>query len=149
MEIRLEKNIANVIKLFISRTEEPKRQNREELYLDEKGIHNDKFYNKDIIRSVLLSSIHSYELAEDNGIHMEYGSLGENILIDYNVYNLSMGTQLKIGEVIVEITQNCTICNYLSIIDKSLPKLLRNDRGIFVKVIQSGVIKEGDSLSYY
>lgn len=80
---------------------------------------------------------------------MEYGSLGENILIDYNVYNLSMGTQLKIGEVIVEITQNCTICNYLSIIDKSLPKLLRNDRGIFVKVIQSGVIKEGDSLSYY
>ncbi len=143
----MKNRIGKVIKLFISREEETKRQNREELYLDKKGIHNDKFYDKDITRSVLLSSTHSYELALDNDIRMEYGTLGENILIDYNVYTLSMGTQLEIGEVVVEITQNCTICNHLSVIDKSLPKLLRKDRGIFVKVIQGGVIKEGDSVN--
>jgi len=140
------KKIAKVVSLFISRKEEPKRQSKLELYLDEKGVHNDKFYDKDIERSVLVSSTHSYTLALNKDISMEYGALGENILIDYNIYSLLMGTQIQIGEVVLEITQNCTICNHLSSIDKSLPKLLKKDRGIFVKVIQSGEIKEGDSV---
>jgi len=141
------KKIAKVVTLFISRKEEPKRQNKLELYLDEKGVQSDKFYNKGIERSVLISSIHSYRLALENDISMEYGALGENILIDYNIYSLPMGTQIKIGnEVVLEVTQNCTICSHLSVIDKSLPKLLKKDRGIFVKVINSGVIKEGDSV---
>jgi len=141
------KKIAKVVTLFISRKEEPKRQNKLELYLDEKGVQSDKFYNKGIERSVLISSIHSYRLALENDISMEYGALGENILIDYNIYSLPMGTQIKIGnEVVLEVTQNCTICSHLSVIDKNLPKLLKKDRGIFVKVINSGVIKEGDSV---
>ena len=140
------KEIGKVIKLFISRKEEPKRQTKFELYLDEKGVHNDKFYDKEVERSVLLSSTHSYALALEHDISMEYGTLGENILINYNFYSFTMGRQIQIGEVIVEITQNCTICTHLSSIDKSLPKLLRKDRGIFVKVIKAGAIKEGDSV---
>ncbi len=140
------KAIGKVIKLFISRKEEPKRQSKSEIYLDEKGVQYDKFYNKEVERSVLLSSTHSYTLASEHQISMEYGTLGENILINYNLYSLTMGTQLEIGEVIVEVTQNCTICTHLSSIDKMLPKLLKKDRGIFVKVVQSGVIKEGDSV---
>jgi len=141
------KKIAKVVTLFISKKEEPKHQSKLELYLDEKGVQNDKFYNKGIERSVLISSTHSYTLALEHDISMDYGALGENILIDYNIYSLLMGTQLQIGdEVVVEITQNCTICSHLSVIDKSLPKLLKKDRGIFVKVVQSGTIKEGDSV---
>ena len=142
----MKNKIGKVIKLFVSRKEAPKRQNKQELYLDEKGVQNDKFYDKDLERSVLLSSTHSYTLALEHQISMEYGTLGENILIDYNIYSLTMGRQIEIGEVIVEITQNCTICTHLSSIDKSLPKLLKKDRGIFVKVVQSGEIKEGDSV---
>jgi MOSC domain-containing protein YiiM len=77
---------------------------------------------------------------------MTYGALGENILIDYNPYDLAIGSQIQIGEVVLEITQNCTICNHLSFIDKTLPKLLKDDRGIFVKVVKVGVIKKRDKL---
>ena len=142
----MKNEIGKVIRLFLSKKEEPKRQNKAKIYLDEKGVIDDKFYDKGVERSVLLSSTHSYTLASEHQILMEYGTLGENILIDYNLYSLTMGTVLQIGEVKVEITQNCTICNHLSSVDKALPKLLRKDRGIFVKVIQSGVIKEEDKV---
>ncbi len=144
----MKKDIGRVIKLFISQREEPKRQNRAELYLDKKGVVDDKFYGKDLERSILMSSLHSYKMALDSNIEMEYGTLGENILINYNLYSFAGGTKLEIGDnVIIEITKNCTICNHLSVIDKSLPKLLRKDRGIFVKVIKEGFIKEGDIVS--
>ena len=143
----MKNEIGRVIKLFLSRKEAPKRQSKSEIYLDEKGVQNDKFYDKKVERSVLLSSTHSYTLAFEQDISMEYGTLGENILINYtHLYSLTMGTQIQIGEVVVEVTQNCTICTHLSSIDKALPKLLKKDRGIFVKVIQEGAIKEGDSV---
>jgi MOSC domain-containing protein YiiM len=48
--------------------------------------------------------------------------------------------------VVVEVTQNCTICNHLSSIDKRLHSLLKDDRGIFVKVVEEGFIEKGDKL---
>lgn len=140
----MNKNDGQVIKLFISNKESSKRQNKSEIYLDKEGVVGDKFYHKDQQRAVLVTSLESYTLALDHRILMEHGTLGENILIDFNPYLLAKGTQLKIGEVIIEIAQNCTICNHLSVIDKSLPVLLKKDRGIFVKVIKEGIIKEKD-----
>ncbi len=69
---------------------------------------------------------------------MPFGSLGENILIDYNPYHLNAGDQLRMGEVVLQISQNCTICDHLSKIDETLPTLLKDDRGIFAKVIKGG-----------
>jgi len=114
--------------------------------LDCKGIISDKHYNKSINRSVLITSLDSYTLAKNNGINVPYGALGENILIDYNPYHLTAGTKLKIGKVILEINQACTLCKSLTTIDSKLPKLLKDDRGIFAKVIDDGSIKEDDDI---
>ncbi|MDQ7086016.1 MAG: MOSC domain-containing protein [Sulfurovum sp.] len=114
--------------------------------LDTQGILKDKHYNQNPSRSVLMTSLESYALAKHHGIAMDKGFLGENILIDYNPYHLSSGTRLQIGETILEITQPCTLCKSLSDIDVSLPLLLKDDRGIFAKVLVAGCIKEGDSL---
>jgi len=57
-----------------------------------------------------------------------------------------MGSKLQIGEVVLEVTQYCTICNHLSTIDKTLPRLLKDDRGIFVKVVEAGFIAKGDKI---
>ena len=141
-----EKCIGKVVELFISKKNESTRTSRTILELDSDGIIDDKFYAKNIERSVLLTTIESYQLALAHNIEIFSGALGENILIDYNPYALAIGTQIKIGEVIVEITQNCTICNHLSSIDKKLPSLLKNDRGVFVKVIEAGFIEKGDKL---
>jgi len=114
--------------------------------LDSQGIVDDKHYNKDVDRSVLITSLESYALANHHDIDLAYGFLGENILIDYNPYHLSAGTRLKIGKVTFEISQPCTLCKSLTKIDSKLPKLLKNDRGIFAKVMESGSIKEGDDI---
>ena len=140
----MSKDVGEVVELFISEKGNAKRIAKVEIFLDEKGVIGDKFYGKDSNRSVLLTSSESYMLVKSHQIIMERGTLGENILINYNPYKLDMGSQLKIGTVIIEITQNCTICNHLSVVDKSLPKLLKDDRGIFVKVVNEGSMKRGD-----
>ena len=114
--------------------------------LDTEGILTDKHYAKSISRSVLITSLESYELASDHGIDAAYGVLGENMLIDYNPYHLRSGERLKIGKVIFEISQPCTLCKSLTKIDSKLPKLLKDDRGIFAKVLEAGSIKEGDDI---
>ena len=114
--------------------------------LDSKGIVSDKHYNKSIDRSVLITSLESYALAKKHDIDVSYGALGENILIDYNPYHLTSGTKLKIGKVTLMISQPCTLCKSLTNIDSKLPKLLKDDRGIFAKVMESGTIKEDDDI---
>ena len=140
------KSIGEVLELFVSVKGDSKRIAKTVIELNENGIVGDKFYAKDKERSVLLTTIESYGMAVANNIHMPYGSLGENILIDYNPYNLPLGTKIQMGEVVLEVAQNCTICNHLSSIDKTLPKLLKDDRGIFVKVVEAGFIEKGDKL---
>jgi len=119
---------------------------REEILLDEGGVCFDKFHNKNIKRSVLLASEDSYALVRENDIDISSGKLGENILIDYNPYSLGINSKLRIGEVILEISQECTLCKSLSKINEKLPKLLEKDRGIFSKVIVGGRIKKGDKV---
>jgi len=117
-----------------------------ELLLDTQGIIKDKHYNKDIERSVLIASLESYALAKNHGIDVPLGALGENLLIDYNPYQLQAGSRLKIANVTLEISQHCTLCKSFTKIDAKLPSLLKNDRGIFAKVIKPGHIQEGDDI---
>lgn len=142
----MNKNSGKVLALFISKKEIPTRISRTTLKVDKEGIVGDKFYARDLERSILLTSVSSYLLALKHNVKMPYGALGENILIDYNPYSLAVGSHIQIGEVILEVTQNCTICNHLSLIDKILPSLLKEDRGIFVKVVKVGCIEKGDKL---
>ncbi len=141
-----ETSIGTISALFISHKGSSTRERQPNIHLNLKGISDDKFYNKDIQRSVLITSKESYLLAQKHHIEMPYGSLGENLLIDYNPYHLPSGTQLSIGTCILEISQNCTLCDHLSSIDKRLPTLLKHDRGIFAKVIQEGEIKKDDEI---
>ena len=140
------KNVGTIITLFISKEGIKGKVEKATLRLDKKGITCDKYYNKDIQRSILITSIQSYTLAEAHHIQMPYGSLGENLLIDYNPYHLTPGTKLQIGDVLLEISQYCTMCDHLSNIDKQLPTLLKDDRGIFAKVLIGGTISKDDTL---
>lgn len=136
--------VGKVIELFYSTNDG--RISPTNLSLDEKGVLKDKYYDKNIQRSVLIASLDSYTLAKSNGIDAPYSSLGENILIDYNPYHLDEGKQLQIGDLILEISQHCTLCNSLAKVNSELPKILKNDRGIFAKVIRNGVICRDDSI---
>ena len=136
--------VGNILELFYSTSDG--RVNTNTLALDNKGVLEDKYYDKDTQRSVLITSLESYKLAASYDIDALYGVLGENLLIDYNPYHLKPGTKLVINDLELEISQNCTICNSLAKVDARLPDLLKDDRGIFAKVISSGTIKKGDNI---
>jgi len=137
-------DVGEVIALFISQKGVSQRVPKSTLKVDKEGIFEDKFYAKDSQRSILITTVESYQLAKEEDIALVYGSLGENIVIDYNPYMLPIGKEFRIGTVLLEITQHCTLCKSLTKVDSKLPKLLKNDRGIFAKVIESGSIYKGD-----
>ena len=140
------KNVGKVTNLFISVQRSSTRVEKELFNLDPKGIIGDKYYDTNVNRSVLITSEASYTLANDHNIELPFGSLGENILINYNPYHLTAGDRLRVGDVVLEISQNCTMCDHLSKIDEYLPTLLKDDRGIFAKVIEGGVLKKEDEI---
>jgi MOSC domain-containing protein YiiM len=139
-------HVGKVLSLYISDKETSRTLEKNSIEIDKPGIIHDKHYNKDIERSILITSVQSYELLNRYDIHIPYGTLGENLLIDFNPYHLPIGTKLQIGETLLEITQNCTLCKHLALHDKRIPKLLKNDRGIFAKAIQRGLISIDDSI---
>jgi len=137
-------HVGNVIEMFYSTRNG--RVNTTALTLDSKGVLEDKYYNKNSDRSVLITSLDSYKLAKKHGVDAAYSALGENLLIDYNPYHLEPGARLHIGDLVLEISQNCTLCNSLAKADASLPKLLKDDRGIFARVIKGGTIVKSDNI---
>lgn len=145
------KNIGSVIGTF-SATNETKssmpRPKVDELKLIvDYGIENDKFANKDIDRTVMIVGINTYNLANENGMSLEFGSLGENILFDFDPHQFDIGQQFIIGETIIEITEKCTICNHLAVFGKGLPKLVKDCRGLYCKIIKGGSVKSS-SITY-
>ncbi|OQX73698.1 MAG: hypothetical protein B6D59_04840 [Campylobacteraceae bacterium 4484_4] len=124
--------------LFITDRETGKTIGQETLSLDKNGVLGDKHYKKEMNRSVLLTSIKAYKMAKEADIDIPYGTLGENILLDYDIREFAPGDQLQMGESVLEIVQKCPLCNHLARIDSALPKLLLHDRGIFAKVIKPG-----------
>lgn len=138
--------VGEILKLFISTPQSSQRVEKSAITIDSMGVVEDKFYAKESARSILLTSKDSYDLIKSYDIEMPPGYLGENLFMDYNPYSLPLGSRIQVGSAIIEISQNCTICNHLSVIDKRIPKLLKNDRGIFARSVQSGEICVGDGI---
>jgi len=134
----------NIISLHISTQNGSIK--KDNITIDMLGIEGDKFYDKTTNRAVLITSTKAYDIMKQNGIVASFGSLGENILIDFDTNNLKEKDILTIDEVELQITQNCTICEHLSCIDKSVPKLLKHDRGIFAKVLKGGIVKSNSNM---
>jgi len=135
-----------LIQLFSKSTNEsdnnstvrPKRNNLE-LIVDY-GIKDDKFAGKDSDRAIMIVPTIAYDILEENNISLEYGSLGENLLVDCNIMDSKIGTLVKIGNIVLEITQKCTICNHLATFDKQIPSLIKDYRGVYCKIIKGGIL---------
>lgn len=137
------KNIGKVLEIFSATKESsglPRPKVKELNLIENFGIENDKFAGKKLEQTVMIVGLKSYEMAREQNINLEFGSLGENILLDFDPHNLEVGTNLQIGEAIIEITQVCTVCNHLNVFDKNLPQLLKAHRGLYCKIIKSGFI---------
>ena len=126
------------------------RESRNTIELKENfGVIDDKFAGnpKKIDRSVMIVGTAPYTMAKEAEIELPEVALGENILLNFDPHALEIGSQLAIGEAILEITSACTLCSHLTQYHKDLPKLILKHRGIYCKIIKSGIISKNDSVT--
>ena len=76
-----------------------------------------------------------------------HGVFAENITTQgIELFTIPVGTQLKVGECILEITQIGKECHEGCAIQKLVGKCVMPREGIFARVIKGGKVFEGDSI---
>ena len=136
-----------VLNLFLSTTDKKNpRKKVESIEVNIFGVINDKFYKKDLNRLILVTSTKSYDMAYKENIDLDYGDLGENIITDLSLDNIRNANYIEISGIKFKLTQNCTLCKGLGEIDKRLPKLLKDNRGVFLQALSNGKICINDEI---
>ena len=99
-------------------------------------------------RQVSLLSIDSVaKLQEKLDFELKHGAFAENILVEgMAVHTLPVGTRLRIGEALCEVTQIGKECHSDCAIRKAAGDCVMPREGIFVKVLESGRIAKGDAV---
>ena len=99
-------------------------------------------------RQISLLAEESIEKMREKGMKISYGDFAENITTKgINLAELEVGQRLKIGnEVIIEVTQIGKKCHDDCEIKRLTGECVMPKEGIFARVIEEGIIKEGDKI---
>lgn len=123
-----------------------KRQIASAVLKPEWGIDGDAHAGK-WHRQVSLLSFEKIEEFRKKGANVEFGAFGENIVVDgFDLRTLPVGTQLRCGDVLLEVTQIGKECHSHCAIYHAVGDCIMPREGIFTKVLQGGEIKVGDEL---
>lgn len=100
-------------------------------------------------RQVSLLGIESVnKLQEKITLQLKAGDFAENILVEgICVYKLPVGTKLKIGTALCEVTQIGKTCHNDCAIRQAAGDCVMPREGIFVRVLESGKVKPGDEVA--
>lgn len=115
------------------------------VFIEDFGLEGDAHSGK-WHRQVSLLGVESYKKMEEMGIKgLKHGDFAENITTEGIIlHELPVGTRLKIGETIQEVTQIGKECHTGCAISQQVGKCIMPKEGIFTKVIKGGVVKKGD-----
>ena len=98
-------------------------------------------------RQVSLLANESADKVRAAGLDIDDGKFAENITTDgIELYTLSVGTKLKIGESVQEVTQIGKKCHTGCAIKQAVGECVMPKEGIFTKVLVSGIVKPGDKI---
>lgn len=140
------KNKGKVISINISKEKGVvKNPLKEGMFLEDFGLEGDAHSGK-WHRQVSLLAIESFQKMIDLGVEgLVPGIFAENITTEgVELFTLPIGTNIKIGETIHEVTQIGKKCHSGCEISKKVGKCVMPKEGIFTRVIREGNIKEGD-----
>ncbi|UYZ38884.1 MOSC domain-containing protein [Clostridium beijerinckii] len=120
---------------------------KEGIFIEEHGLKDDAHAGK-WHRQVSLLAQESIDKMIKMGISdLDAGKFAENITTEGIVlHELPVGTRLKIGETIQEVTQIGKECHKGCAIKNQVGTCIMPTEGIFTRIIQGGVIKSGDSI---
>ncbi len=96
-------------------------------------------------RQVSLLAWESIEKMRALGLNVNVGSFAENITTQgLSLVDLPVGTHLRLGEALVEVTQIGKVCHERCAIYYQAGDCVMPREGIFVRVHQGGQVKVGD-----
>ncbi len=100
-------------------------------------------------RQVSILSRGSVQKLQDRiTMELKPGDFAENILVEgMEVFQLPVGTKLLLGSALVEVTQIGKTCHADCAIRRQAGDCVMPREGIFVRVLQDGVVRPGDELS--
>ncbi len=113
----------------------------------EGGIKGDAHCGMDEIRQVSLLADESVDKMRAMGLKLGAGAFAENITTQgIELKTLPLGTRLKIGETVQEVSKIGKECHQGCAIKQQTGTCIMPTEGIFTKVIKSGTVKAGDEI---
>lgn len=110
------------------------------------GIEGDA-HAGDWHRQVSLLAQESIDKMRAKGLNVHAGSFAENITTSgIELYTLPVGTRMRLGSALVEVTQIGKVCHDRCAIYYAAGDCVMPREGIFVKVLQPGSVRTGDTL---
>ena len=98
-------------------------------------------------RQVSFLAEESIQVARDHGLDVGYGDFAENITTcGINIKGMPLGTRLKVGTAIVEVSQIGKICHTRCAIYYLAGDCIFPREGIFGWVVEPGVARVGDTV---
>ena len=98
-------------------------------------------------RQVSLLSLEKINEFRAKGADVALGAFGENLIVEgFDLRNLPIGTQLRSGDVLLEITQIGKECHSHCQIYKRMGDCIMPREGVFAEVVTGGHIKVGDEV---
>jgi MOSC domain-containing protein YiiM len=98
-------------------------------------------------RQVSLLAWESIEKMQALGLNVNTGSFAENITTEgLNLVDLPVGTRLRLGEALVEVTQIGKECHDRCAIYYQAGDCVMPREGIFVRVQEGGAVAAGDAV---
>ena len=106
------------------------------------GLEGDRHAKADSKRQVLLIEVETLDK-----LGLRAGQVRENITTrGIALMNLPLGTRLRIGEAMFELTVECEPCNLMDQLRPGLKETLKGQRGMLARVTQSGALSVGDAI---
>jgi len=98
-------------------------------------------------RQVSLLSLEKIEAFRAQGAEVAYGDFGENIVAEgIDFARLPVGTKLRCGKALLEITQTGKECHNRCAIFHRMGDCIMPREGVFAVVLQSGMVQAGDGI---
>ena len=98
-------------------------------------------------RQVSLLSFKKIEEFRQKGAEVDFGAFGENLVVEgLDFRRMPVGTRLRIGESLLELTQIGKECHSHCAIHQAMGDCIMPREGVFAKVLHGGNVKPGDTV---
>ncbi|MBI5302296.1 MAG: MOSC domain-containing protein [Chloroflexi bacterium] len=106
------------------------------------GLEGDAHARQGSARQVLLMDEETL-----GAFGLQAGVVRENITTRGIVlHSLALGTRLRVGDALFEITKFCVPCEFVEDLRPGLRAAMENQRGMLARVVEGGAIHVGDAV---